>query len=144
MPDSSAVDDALIAHLRSDVGTGSLSELCPDGVWWDIAPNGSEKFVIVSLTFHEDEYDFGGVLAERSLYLVKAVMKDTKGTNALAAAARIHALLQDVVLTITGYNHMETRRQERIRYPEVDVNDPKTRWQHRGGRYALVVSPAAA
>jgi len=139
MSDASDVDAAIVAKLAGDA---TLTALMPDGVFMDIAPSGTTRFVIVSLATHEDDYMLGEAAYEKSVYLVKAVERNISGTTVKAAAARIHALLQDVRLTIAGYVHMLTQREERIRYTEVDPDEPDTRWQHRGGRYAVFVSPA--
>lgn len=141
MADSSDVDAALVAKLASDTGSGGLMTLMPDGVFMDVAPANKTKFVIVSLVMHEDEYVFAGSAYEKSTYLVKAVGLNVTGTVIKAAAARINTLIQDVPLSITGYQHMLTRREERVRYTEVDDVNPDTRWHHRGGRYAVFVSP---
>ena len=138
MADPAEVDAAIVTHLANDA---TLAGLLPDGVYMDIAPSGKTQFVIVSLVIHEDNYMLGGEAFEKALYLVKAVDKSTSGSIAKAAAARIQTLLQDVPLTITGYTHMLTQREERVRYTEVDESEPDTRWQHRGGRYAVFVSP---
>lgn len=141
MPSSSDVDAAVVAALKADTGSGGLMTLMTDGVYIDVAPPGSTKFVLVSLAAHEDEYQFNDAAYERSLYLVKAVDLNQSGTRAKAAADRIQTVLQDQPLTITGYDHMLTSREERVRYTETDGVEPNTRWQHRGGRYAVYVSP---
>lgn len=138
MPDSSAVDAALIAKLTSDA---TLTALMPDGVFYDYSPQGATRLVIVSQLAHEDAYQFQGHAWERFVYLVKAVDLDTSGSSAKSAADRIHTLLQDGTLTITGYELMNMHRLERVRYTEVD-EDTDQRWQHRGGQYELLVTPA--
>ncbi len=137
MADSSDMDAAVLAVLTGDA---TLAGLMPDGVYMDVAPKGRTRFVIVSVVIHEDEYRFEGRAYERCLYLVKAVDQSTSGTTIKQAAARIDALLQDMPLTITGYTHMLTRREERIRATEVDETNPDLHWQHRGGRYAVLAS----
>ena len=131
-----------MAILSGDTGDGGLMTLMTDGVYIDVAPSGKTKFVIVSLVIAQDDYVFEGQAWERSLYLVKAVELNPSGTTVKTAAARIHELLQDIPLTITGFTHMLTRRAERVRYTEVDPDDQDIRWQHRGGRYNIFVSPA--
>lgn len=138
MSDSSEIDAALVAALAGD---GTLSALTTDGVWMDMAPNGKTKFVIVSLIIHEDMNSFDGRALERATYLVKAVEQNVSGAITKAAALRIDEVLQDQPLTITGYTHLVTRRVERVRYTEVDDVNADIRWQHRGGRYEIVVSP---
>jgi hypothetical protein len=39
---------------------------------------------------------------------------------------------------------MVMRRRSRIRLTDVDQVDPSIRWFHRGGRYQVMVAPAAA
>ena len=137
MADSAAVDAALVAKLSGDA---TLAGYMTGGVYMDIAPSGSTKFVIVSLIIEQDEPMFAGRAFEDAVYLIKAVELSTTGTTVNAAAARIDTLLDQQSLTVTGYSHMVTRRQERVRYTDVDDANPDTRWQHRGGQYQVVVS----
>lgn len=139
MPDSSAVDAAIVGRLLAD---STLQGLMPNGVFFDVARHGNTQFVIVSQVAHEDVPMFGATAYERFTYLVKAVELATSGANILAAAARIQALLHRVDFSITGYGLMASKRIERIRYTEVDPDDEDKRWQHRGGHYEVIVSPA--
>jgi len=138
LADGAAVESALIAQLSGDA---ALHALMPDGVFIDLAPSGRTRFVIVSLEIHHDNYQFRSAAFEEATYLVKAVERSTSPSNANDAAARIHELLEDVALTIDGYTHMVTERLERVVYTDVDPENQDTRWQHRGGRYAVWVSP---
>jgi hypothetical protein len=137
MPDSSAIDNALIAKLAADA---TLLSYCTNGVYWDEAPPGATKFVIVSLVDQIDEPNFGGRAYEDALYLVKAVALSTAGANIQAAAARIDALLEDQTLTVSGYTHMVMHRESRVRITEVDEVDASIRWFHRGGHYRVQMS----
>lgn len=140
MPDSSAVDAAVVSRLLNDA---TLAGLMPGGVFWDVASSGATKptkFVIVSQVIHEDEAMFNATAFERFTYLIKAVELATSGANIQAAAARIQTLLHDATFTVTGYGLMTSHRLERIRYTEVDEMNADTRWQHRGGRYVVEVS----
>lgn len=140
MPDSGAVDAAIVARLAGDA---TLMGLMTDGVYFDVAASGKTKFVIVSLTTSFDDHEFCGTAFEEVTYLVKAVTLGTSGAEVRAAAARIHALLQGVQLTVAGYTNALLRRTEYVRYTEVDDVDNDIRWQHRGGRYEVWVSPNA-
>lgn len=137
MPDSGDVDAALSAKLLAD---GTLAGLMTDGVWFDTAPKGKTRFVIVSLVNEDDEPQFQGRAYEDNLYLVKAVAMETTGANVKAAAARIDALLEGGTLTVSGFSLMRITRVNRVRYTEVDEVDADIRWQHRGGHYAVTVS----
>ncbi len=134
MADSSAIDNALMAKLGADA---TLLAICTNGVYWDEAPPGSTKFVIVSLVDEVDEPTFGGRAYEDALYLVKAVALSTAGANMQTAAARIDALLEDQTLTVSGYTHMVMHRESRVRMTEVDEVDADIRWFHRGGHYRV-------
>jgi hypothetical protein len=135
MPDSSEVDDALTAKLMNDA---TLMAIMTDGVYFDEAAQGKTKFVIVSLIAEFDEPMFNARAFEDATYLVKAVAKSSSGADVKTAAARIDTLLEQGTMTITGYGLMAMRRIERVRYTEVDDQDPSIRWQHRGGRYQVV------
>lgn len=138
MPDSSAVDAAVISRLLNDA---TLAALMPDGVYWDVAASGKTRFVIVSLVLHQDEDVMTATAFERFTYLVKAVELATSGANIQAAAARIQVLLHDASFSVTGYGLMTSHRVERVRFTEVSDDDRDQRWQHRGGRYEVMVCP---
>lgn len=137
MPDSSAIDTALYAALAND---STLMALMTDGVYWDVAESGKTKFVVVSLVVSPTDYAFQHSVMEQPIYLVKAVERSATAANVRTAAARIRTLLDGVALSITGYDHLLTRLDERVRYTEVDDLDKNIRWQHWGGRYEVVAS----
>jgi len=141
--DSSDIDAAIVAKLGADA---TLLSYCPNGVYWDEAPQGMTKFVIVSLVDEFDESVFGSRAFEDGLYQIEARMLSTSGGNIKAAAARIDVLLDDKPLTIgsppvqvAGYTHMLMQRESRIRLTEVDEVDPSIRWFRRGGNYRVVM-----
>lgn len=137
MADSGDIDAALAAKLIADA---PLMAIATDGIWFDVAPQGKTKFVIVSLLNEDDEPMFGGRAFEDGLYLVKAVAMETTSASVKAAAARIDALLEGGTLTVAGYSLMRMHRVSRVRMTEVDESDAAIRWQHRGGHYAVTVS----
>jgi len=141
--DSSNIDAALVAMLGSD---STLLGYMPNGVFFDEAPPGAQRFVIVSLIDEVDEAVFGGRAIEDHLYLVKAVGLSTTAANLKEAAARIDALLEDQPIglgspvSVEGYEWMTCHRERRVRYTEVDEGDPSLRWRHRGGEYRVQMS----
>jgi hypothetical protein len=141
MADPSYVDTALMMVLANDA---ALMALCPHGVWWGAPPQGATKSVIVALLDHSDRPALDSkTLYERSVYLVKAVLLMVDGATPQGAAARIHELLHNAVLDLSGsgYEEMSLRRIERLRLPpEVDPLN-KARWQHEGGQYELMAYP---
>jgi hypothetical protein len=141
--DSSDIDNAIVAKLLAD---STLLSYCPNGVYWDEAPQGATKFVIVSLVDEADEPVFGSRGFEDAVYLIEARMLSTAGGNIKAAAARIDVLLDDQPLTIgsppaqvTGYTRMAMFRESRVRMTEIDDVDPSIRWFRRGGNYRVVM-----
>lgn len=140
MPDSSDIDQALLAKLGADA---TLLALMPNNVHWDMAPQNSTRYVLVSLLDEADVQKFGGRSHEDALYLVKAVGRyivNTTPPDVKAAAARIDVLLDGQTLTVSGYTTMVMVRETRIRYTEVDEVDPTVRWLHRGGQYRVAMS----
>jgi hypothetical protein len=137
MPDSGAIDAALIALLAGDA---TLSALMPDGVYYDVADADAEKFVIVSLAESHDEPEFQQRAWEENLYLVKAVALDSSAADVRAAAARIDALLENGTLTVSGLTCMSITREQRLRIVEDDDVDAAIRWQHLGGYYRVMMS----
>jgi hypothetical protein len=144
-PDSSDLDNAIVAKLGSDA---DLLALMPNGVYFGIAPEKSTQYVLVSLAEAEDVPMFGGRAFETYVYAVKAVELSTVATrNIKAASARIDTILDPrppappLTLTIPGYALKLSRRRDRIRYPEIDAVDRSIRWEHRGGEYTVWVVP---
>lgn len=140
-PDSSDIDNALVAYLASDQ---ALLGLCPNGVYIDEAPPGSTRFVIVSVVDAVDVAVFGGRAFENILYLVEARMLSTTKGDIKAAGARIDALLDDQMLPLgspsraPGYACMAMYREARLPgRTEVDAIDPSIRWWRRGGHYRV-------
>jgi hypothetical protein len=145
LPDTSAVDEALVAVLSHDA---ALHAILPDGVAFDLAPQGWTQFVIVTQLAHVDVYSMTGApnpasAYETVTYLVKAVAKGTSGLATKDGAARIHQLLQGASMPIIGYDLMQMERTERVRYTELD-QATQDRWNHRGGHYDIWVTPESA
>lgn len=144
-PDSSAIDNALLAKLGADT---TLLGYMPNGVYWeDEAPPLATRLVEVSLVSGHDEPGFRGRKWEDNSYRVKAVEQLRQGSgvgNTRAAAARIDELLEGGTLTIPGYGLMVMQRIERIRETEVDDDNTDIRWRHRGGIYQVMAARAAA
>jgi len=143
MADTGLVDAALMELLANDAALGAL---CPGGVYWGIRPppdEGLTAFVIVMLFDHNEEPGLSGItLYERTTYLVKAVIMAKSRTPTRQAAARIHELLQGVILDLTpaGYVAMDLHRVDRVAYPELDPAN-KAVWHHGGGQYELMHYP---
>jgi hypothetical protein len=138
MADTSDIASALLAKLGSDA---ELLSLCPNGVYWDEAPPGSTRFVIVAFINAIDRGVFGRRAIEEGIYLVEARMLSTvQGANIKRAAARIDELLEDQPLTVAGYTWSTMHRLEPVRMTEVDEVDPSIRWHRRGGQYFIEMS----
>jgi hypothetical protein len=142
MPDLAEVDDALVAKL---LGDATLMALVPDGVFFDTANDKAERFVTISFVHGSRQPVFDGDGIEAMLYSVKAVVLSTKwGTVARAAAQRIDEILDDGDLDVPGFGVLAMFRDDddgRIRYTEIEERDKTSRWQHRGARYRVQVTP---
>jgi hypothetical protein len=141
MPESAAIDEALVDLLQGDA---TLTGLMPDGVYWDAGPPNATRLVIVALVSQVDTPSFDGRAFEEATYRVKAVALSkvaNANTDVRAAANRIDALLERGTLTAAGYDLMVMQRVgERIHTTEVDDLDPSIRWYHRGGEYQVTMS----
>lgn len=138
-----SIEDAVIAALKADTGSGGLMTLMTDGVYFEAAPPKKTKFVLVSLSTSHDEPVFGSRGFEVPIYLVKAVHLATVPTLVKAAAKRIDALLDFQILSADGFDELSAARVERVRFSEVDDADPSIRWQHAGGLYEVSAAVAA-
>ena len=138
MPDSSAVDAALVAKLAGDA---TLMALTPDGVYFDLAPEGSKSFVLVAHLAHVDEPLFnGGTAWEQFTYLVKAVTPGPSARDGESGGGADSRAAGGRAAEPEGYVDMRCARVERVREQERDdINE--VRWNHRGGHYEIWVSP---
>jgi hypothetical protein len=140
VPESSAIDIALLARLNGDA---ELVALLPDRFWFDESPKNGTRFGMITLTDAVDEHQFGGRSYEARLYQVQTIVRTTvanAGTVSVEATERIDVLLEQNVLEAAGYSPMACFREEPIQYQETDVVDPAIRFLHRGARYRVVMS----
>lgn len=139
MPDSSDIDNALVAKLGADA---TLLANMTNGAYMDEAVEGATRYVIVSVIEATDVYTFGRKEYEDIVYLVEPRAMAGSGGDVKAAAARIETILQDQPLTVAGYSWMTTFRQGRPGEPrEVrDAANPNIRWQRRGAFYRVQMS----
>ena len=133
------VERAIIGKLAGDA---ELAALLPDGVYWDLARQGSTRFAIVSLSQSRtlDEIN-DGTTFNAFVYIVKAVALGTDSDPIVAADTRIRELLDRGALDLpptTGGELMHMRWLDRIRYTETAAAET---WQHRGGRYEVLITP---
>jgi hypothetical protein len=138
MADSGAVDAAVFAALAGDA---TLQALCPDGVWRNQAPQSRTRFVVVIQNGHEDANLYQGSAFETFVYGITAVLKDQSSINASLAADQIQTVLE-ALPDPTGYVLTVTQRTERLAYSEPDPANPDLFWQHFGGLYEVMVTPA--
>jgi hypothetical protein len=138
MADSGAVDAAVFAALNGDA---TLRGFCPDGVWRNQAPQSKTRFVVVLQSGHLDANVYHGSAFETFVYAVTAVLKDNSSVTASSAADRIRVVLEGLT-TATGYELMVAQRTERLAYSEPDPGNPDLFWQHFGGLYEVMVTPA--
>jgi hypothetical protein len=140
MIDATEVERALIGKLAADA---TLAAAMPDGVYYDLAPIGSTKFIIVSLSSSRGLYELNdGETLRAFIYVVKGVALGTGSSAVAAADKRIQELIDRQPLDLppeAGATLMVARWVDRIRFTENANNDV---WQHRGARYEITVTPA--
>jgi hypothetical protein len=136
--DTGDVDAAVIGLVAGDP---VLAALLPAGVYYGVAPQGVESFVIVDRLAHVNERNmFGGTASETFLFLVKAVVPGSASTIPRAAAVRIRQLLDGGRLVLTEYALLAPVDEvESVRIVEVDDVNPDRRVQHWGGHYEITV-----
>ena len=138
-PDSSDLDNALVAYLAADA---ALTALLPDGVYLDEISAGARAFALITIVdaIDVEVFSTAGPGYETVLYEITATVLAGTSANIKGAAARIHELLQDQTFPIPGYLLTACYREDRVRNIEKDEIDPDVRWFHRGGRYRIQAS----
>jgi len=140
MINATDVERALIGKLTADP---ALAAALPDGVYYDLAPLGSTRFVIVSLSSSRALYEINdGETLRAFIYVVKGVALGSASDAVAAADKRIQELIDRQPLDLppeAGATLMVARWVDRIRFTENANNDI---WQHRGARYEITVTPA--
>jgi hypothetical protein len=137
--DPGAVDAAVLARLAADV---PLMALCGGAVFFGVAKQGYDTFLLVDRLAHADDRNlFQTAAGETYVYLVKAVRPGTGTTDVRAAAVRIRELLEgDATLAIDGYALQRPIEEiEAVRIQEVDESNPDRQVQHWGGHYEVQV-----
>jgi len=143
MPDSSAIGNALVAKLGAHA---PLLALMPNGVYEDFSPQGSDKYVTVSLIIGMDTDIFNARGFEEHHYEIFARGPAASAADVHTAATIIDDLLvpqppaAQATLTVAGYSLMTITREEFLRGREVDEVDASIIRVRRGGRYLVACS----
>jgi len=138
MIDPNEVERAVIGKLAADA---ELAALLPGGVFYDLAPQGTTQFVLVSLSTSRGMPEFDDRDTFRQfVYLVKAVAQGPSSAPTAAADARIQALLDlgTLDLSAAGCELLVMRWVDRVRFTE--ATGAAEVWQHRGARYEVTVT----
>jgi hypothetical protein len=132
------VDAAVIAAVKN---VAALMALCPAGVYYAVAPQGVQSFVIVDRLAHVDDRNmYADAASETFLFLVKAVIPGSASNVARAAAKEIRSRLLGGALELVDYALMAPVDEvESLRIVEVDDANPDRRVQHAGGHYEVTV-----
>jgi hypothetical protein len=72
---------------------------------------------------------------ETDVWLIKAVDQNTTADKAEAIAERLKTLLNDGVISISGYNQLFLRRESDVEYPETEEG---IMYKHCGSLYRLI------
>lgn len=130
-----AVDAAIHSKLTGDA---TLMALATGGVYHRLAPAGtSTPFVIFNLQTGDATYTQGRLATREMYYLIKGIDEGLSSKVAGQIDDRVIALLNDVMLTVSGYTMLHLRRSSDVEY--VEVADGVS-YQHVGGLYLVMVT----
>lgn len=133
---TSDIDAAILATLNDP----QLLAAMPNGVFWGLAAEKAQRYVVVDRVTNNDEHTFQRRSWEDLLYRVRAIGLSTTSPDMKTAEQRIDALLDGATITAAGYVCMAVFREEPIRVTERDDLDPTIRWFWRGGLFRVVMS----
>lgn len=133
-----ALERAIYAKLDGDATLTALLA-AQHNVFPEVIPADKSlpAVVFAQIGQGEDAYTYGTHAFETLDYLVKAVTVGYDPESAQAIADRIFALLNNVVLSISGSTQMMCHRLGRVSYPE--RGDAGDHYNHRGGIYRWIV-----
>jgi hypothetical protein len=134
-----AVRDAIVQHLQTDAG-GVMTLVT--AVWPQIPPEGEGLYPFVTVTAQKaptgvHAFQNGGY--EESVFLVKAIDRNTSPKKVGQIAAAIRARLEDAALTISGQSTLAVIWLMDVSYHEVEQG---TIYQHEGGLYYVAAENA--
>lgn len=131
-----ALDDAIQTALT---GISGISSSAPGGVHNTLRAQGSSFPVIVYQRVSSfDNHTYSGHGIEEINYDVKVIATIDKANTVGAIVESVHTALNRVLLSVTGYNHMQTLRVSRIpRYSEVNATGS---YIHDGATYRFWVA----
>jgi hypothetical protein len=133
----SAVRDAICKHLKADPTVSAIAK----GVHPKLAPESS-KFPLVVVSAQQPPTairTFQTVLAEQSIFLVKAIDQSISPKRASDLAAAIRTSLDQANLVIDGQNNLGI-----IWIQDVDLVEEYNgqTYQHEGGLYEIYAEAA--
>ena len=136
-PVDKGIYDALVDSddLTSLTAGGTAS---PSVYQW-LAPEGQAAPYVVYFPQSPSvpKRTMGGTVYEDALYTVKGVTLGPSSASAGTIAAKIEDAM-NVSLTITGYTHVRSEREQSVDF--IEVSDGQ-RWNHRGGVYRVQARP---
>lgn len=137
---SVAVRRSLYGKLAGDTTLNALLGTPPSGwsksIFYETAPQSAPfPYVIFNKQSGTPSYAMSGSPMENDIYLVKGVDRSDSADGVENISDRLHALLTDSSLTISGRTHLYLRRESDVDYSE--VVDGVT-YRHSGSLYRLV------
>ncbi len=108
-------------------------------IYHQVAPDGAAfPFIIFQKQAGTPTESFGDPSAlETDVWLLKGVDRATSSDTAEAIQARLAALLNDAVLSISGTTAIYLRRTSDVEYAEIEDG---VRFQHAGSLFRLVTA----
>jgi hypothetical protein len=133
---TNALGTAVFQKLTADSTLGAMLAGTA-AVYQGQAPQGAGlPYVVFNQQAETDNYTLATRAFEEYVILVKGVTKATSPGVAGAISSRIDEVLTDGSLTVAGQAQMYLRREQQIKYPEIDSGE--TYW-HSGGLFRIVV-----
>jgi hypothetical protein len=143
-PAISSLDAAVVAQLAQDPDVLAFVGPAPGGVYFDVAPEGADRYVVVVLENYSvlRAMPGGVVVLETCTYAIRAWAQDVSAQAVEAAALAIRRALERDDYPITGYTLKRSQHVDYLRKNAVDDTTGRT-WQNFGGRYDVQAAPLA-
>lgn len=137
---SVAVRRALYGKMAGDTTLTALLATPPAGVTKSIyheqAPEGARlPYVIFSKSTGTPSYSLSALNMDNELWLIKGVDRGNDADTVDGIASRLHALLTDGTISISGKTQLYLRRDSDVEYAE---ETDGVQYKHAGALYRLI------
>jgi len=125
------VDKAVYTALN----VAAVTNVASGGVFNMLAPKGTTPpYVVFQAMSKTDDHAFA-LRGGNAVYMIKAISKQPWPKEALDVDTEVDTVMEDAVLSITGFNLLSCRREEDIYLTE---DSGGVLWHHVGGLYRII------